>query len=70
MAIKKGAVRAKGVLTRAEYDRKVEAIAVASGSRFGRGNVALKTGYMLTPSRFESERAEMLTKAGIKFKKN
>lgn len=60
----------KGAMTRAEYDRRVDELAISAGSRFARGNVALKAGYMLTPSKFERERAEVLTKAGISFKKN
>jgi len=71
MTAKKGAPSArKDVLTRAEYDRRVEEIAIVAGSRFGRGNVALKAGLMLTPAKFERERAAVLTKAGIKFSKN
>lgn len=57
-------------MTRAEYDLRVEEVAISAGRRFVRGNVALKAGYMLTPAKFERERAEVLTKAGIKFKKN
>lgn len=57
-------------MNRVDYDRRVEAIAVMAGSRFARGNIALKAGYMLTPAKFERERARVLTKAGIKFQKN
>lgn len=71
MTSRKASARArKGALTRAEYDLRVEGIAISAGSRFGRGNVALKAGHMLTPAKFERERADVLAKAGIKFKKN
>jgi hypothetical protein len=71
MTMKKSAASAqKGAMTRADYDRRVEAIAVVAGSRFGRGNVALKAGLMLTSSKFEHQRASVLTKAGVKFNKN
>lgn len=71
MTAKKGAsIARKGAMNRVDYDRRVEAIAVMAGSRFARGNIALKAGYMLTPAKFERERARVLTKAGIKFQKN
>lgn len=71
MTAQKTSTRArKSVLTRAEYDLRVEEVAIVAGSRFGRGNVALKAGYMYTPAKFEREREAVLTKAGIKFKKN
>ena len=55
----------KGAMTRAEYELRVEELAISAGSRFGRGNVALKAGYMYTPARAERERAAVLSKAGI-----
>lgn len=57
-------------LSRAEYERRTEEIAIEAGSRFGRGNVALKAAYMYTPAKFKRERADVLTKAGIKFSKD
>jgi hypothetical protein len=71
MTIKKGAAPTrKSAMTRADYDARVESIAIVAGSRFGRGNVALKAGLMLTPAKFERERAAVLTKAGVRFSKN
>ncbi|MGE0421010.1 MAG: hypothetical protein AB7O88_02030 [Reyranellaceae bacterium] len=57
-------------ITWPEYELRVERIAINAGCRFGRGNVALKAGYVFTPAMFERERAAMLTRAGIPFKKN
>jgi len=71
MSMKKGAAPTrKGAMTRAEYELRVEELAISAGSRFGRGNVALKAGYMYTPAKFERERAAVLSKAGISYKKN
>lgn len=71
MTSKKGAAPPrKGAMTLADYEARVESIGISAGSRFVRGNVALKLGYMYTPTKFERERAAVLGKAGIKYKKN